>query len=54
MLTYYADGAVQTSQAALPMPAVVRARRLLDLSNILGKAPLTRRNIMLRDKFCCQ
>lgn len=54
VLQYYEDGSVQTSQAALPMPAVVRARKLLDLSKLLGKVPLTRRNILLRDKFCCQ
>lgn len=37
-----------------PLPAVIRVRQFVDLFELAGKVTLTRRNIMIRDRYICQ
>jgi hypothetical protein len=56
VLHYYSgdDSQVTSAYRTFPMPAVIRARVLLDIGSIMARVSLTRRNVMARDKFACQ
>ncbi|KAK9815294.1 hypothetical protein WJX72_001172 [[Myrmecia] bisecta] len=53
VLEYY-DMYVRSSKDQHYIPAVLRVRFYVQRDYKTGKLSLTRRNIMIRDKFCCQ
>ena len=56
MLEYYPDDTVlvRSAHAAHLVPAVMRVRVYVQRDWKHAKVSLSRRNVMLRDRFCCQ
>ncbi len=56
MLEYYPDDTVlvRSAHASHLVPAVMRVRVYVQRDWKHAKVSLSRRNVMLRDRFCCQ
>ena len=56
MLEYYPDDTVlvRSAHASHMVPAVMRVRVYVQRDWKHAKVSLSRRNVMLRDRFCCQ
>lgn len=56
VLEYYPDDTVlvRSASASHPLPAVLRVRVYVQRDWSRASISLSRRNIMMRDKFCCQ
>eukprot|EP00877_Chromochloris_zofingiensis_P011181 jgi/Chrzof1/6316/Cz18g04010.t1 len=54
VLDYYPNAFAYSAYRSHPLPAVIRARKYVDLHEVAGHVALTRRNVMLRDRYTCQ
>lgn len=54
VLTYYDNTYAYSAYRRHPLPAVVRVGLYVNMHELAGKVTLTRRNIMVRDQWCCQ